>query len=102
MNARTHRYRITITPIEDDGLPCSGRCTLEFERRCPENWTRRLESVQRLRGFDGDERVALVTGLQLLEGLLQREREAGGAELLAPLAPALAQVKRALDTARKA
>ena len=101
MNVRTNRYRITITPIEDDGLPCPGRCTLEFERRCPEDWTRHLESVQRLRGFDGDERVALVTGLQLLEGLLQREREVGAAELLAPLAPALAQVKHVLDPARK-
>lgn len=101
MNARSNRYRITITPIEEDGLPCAGRCTLEFERRCPEDWTRRLESVQRLRGFDGDERVALVIGLQLLEGLLQREREAGGAELLAPLAPALALVEHALDPTRR-
>ena len=100
MNARTHRYRITITPIEDDGLPCPGRCTLEFERRCPEDWTRHLESVQRLRGFDGDERVALVIGLQLLEGLLQRERESGGSELLAPLVPALAEVKQSLGLPR--
>ena len=98
MNARPHRYRITITPIEDDGLPCSGRCTLEFERRCAEDWTRRLESVQRLRGFDGDERVALVIGLQLLEGLLQRGHADDG--LLAPLAPALEQVNRALERSR--
>lgn len=68
-----HRYRITITPIEPDGLPCSGRCTIEFEHRDDADWMRQLEALQRQRGLDGDERAALAIGLRLLDGLSQRQ-----------------------------
>ncbi len=67
-----HRYRITVTPIEKDGLPCSGRCSIEFEHRDAADWMRQLESVQRQRGLDGDERAALAIGLRLLDSLGER------------------------------
>lgn len=75
MPAPAHRYRITITPIEDDGLPCSGRCAIEFEHRDSDDWMRLLESVQRQRGLDGDERAALTIGLRLLDGLARRRAD---------------------------
>ena len=40
----THRYRITVTPIENDGLQCNGRCTIEFEHACHDDWMRILEN----------------------------------------------------------
>ena len=51
-----HRYRITVTPIEQDGQACSGRCTIEFEHSCHDDWMRILEASQRQRGLTGDER----------------------------------------------
>lgn len=71
----SHRYRITITPIEKDGLPCSGRCSIEFEHRDAADWMRQLESVQRQRGLDGDERTALAIGLRLLDSLSAHHNE---------------------------
>lgn len=72
MTSPSNRYRITVTPIESDGLPCSGRCSIEFEHRDADDWMRLLESVQRQRGLDGDERAALTIGLRLLLSLGQR------------------------------
>lgn len=71
----SHRYRLTVTPIEKDGLPCQGRCTLEFEHADHDNWTRILENVQRVRGLSGDERVALIVGTRLLGGLMLAHRK---------------------------
>lgn len=65
----SQRYRITITPISSDGLPRSGCCTIEFERRSRQNWMRQLEAVQRQRQLSGDDCAALVVGLQLLKEL---------------------------------
>lgn len=64
-----HRYRITVTPVRSDGLPCSGRCSIEFERASTRDWMRQLEADHRLRGMAGDEGVALTIGLLLLDSL---------------------------------
>lgn len=71
----SHRYRLTVTPIENDGLPRHGRCSVEFEHADHDDWTRILENVQRLRGFSGDERVALIVGTKLLGGLMLSHRK---------------------------
>ncbi|WP_369916086.1 DUF3861 family protein [Xanthomonas sp. NCPPB 3005] len=84
----SQRYRITVTPIEADGLQCQGRCTIEFEARCRQDWMRLLEAAQRHPGLHGDERAALTVGTQLLRGLSERSGSEAQA-LLAPLRPAL-------------
>lgn len=84
----SQRYRITVTPVETDGLPCRDRCTLEFEHACHDDWTRILEKVQRLRGYSGDERAALVIGTKLLSGLMLAHRKDED-DLFAPLQPAM-------------
>jgi hypothetical protein len=90
-----HHYRLTVTPIESDGLPCQNRCTLEFEHACHDDWTRILENVQRLRGFSGDERAALVIGTKLLSGLMTaHDKDAD--DLFAPLQPALGEFIKGL------
>ena len=92
MRSSPHRYRVTVTPVERDGLPCRGRCSIEFDQACGEDWIRLVEDNQRLRGFSGDERTALVVGLRLLDGLARRPRDAADdplAELRAPLAALL-------------
>ncbi len=90
-----HRYRITVTPIEQDGQPCTGRCTIEFEHSCHDDWMRILEASQRQRGFTGDERAALVIGTKLLSGLMLKHR--GDADdLFAPLRPHMGEFIRGL------
>ena len=86
MPATPHRYRITVTPVEDDGLPCNGRCTIEFEHACHDDWMRILEAIQRQRGLSGDERAALVVGTKLLSGLMLDHRKDTD-DLFAPLRP---------------
>nr|WP_295382633.1 DUF3861 domain-containing protein [Pseudoxanthomonas sp.] len=86
MANRSQRYRITVTPVEADGLPCTSRCTIEFEHHCHDDWMRVLENIQRLRGFSGDERAALVIGTQLLSGLMASHRKDQD-DLFAPLRP---------------
>ncbi|WP_140719014.1 MULTISPECIES: DUF3861 family protein [Gammaproteobacteria] len=83
----TQRYRITVTPIESDGRPCTGRCTIEFERRSSENWMRRLEALQAQRRFSGDDCAALAVGTLLLGELAQSHTDGQGA--LAELQPDL-------------
>ena len=96
----SHRYRLTVTPIESDGLPCQGRCSLEFEHACHDDWTRILENVQRLRGFSGDERAALVIGTKLLSGLALAHRKDED-DLFAPLQPALGEFIKGLKQRTK-
>jgi hypothetical protein len=86
MANRSQRYRITVTPVEADGLPCTRRCTIEFEHHCHDDWMRVLENVQRLRGFTGDERTSLVIGAKLLSGLMADHRKDQD-DLFAPLRP---------------
>jgi hypothetical protein len=86
MPNQNHRYRITVTPIESDGLQCNGRCTIEFEHACHDDWMRILENVQRQRGFSGDERAALVVGTKLLSGLMLDHRNDSD-DVFAPLRP---------------
>lgn len=90
MANRSHRYRITVTPVEADGLPCAGRCTIEFEHHGHDDLMRVLENVQRLRGFTGDERAALVIGSKLLGGLMQDHRKDQD-DLFAPLRPQMGE-----------
>ncbi|WP_022974153.1 DUF3861 family protein [Xanthomonas maliensis] len=68
------RYRITITPIESDGHPCSDRCTLEFEQRSGADWMRLFEELHQRRDLSSDECAALTVGAQLLENLAARPR----------------------------
>lgn len=82
----THRYRITVTPIENNGLQCQGRCTIEFEHSCHDDWVGILEAMQRQRGFTGDERAALIVGTKLLSGLMLDHRKDAD-DLFAPLRP---------------
>ena len=82
-----HRYRVTVTPVERDGLPCPGRCSIEFDQACGEDWMRMLENSQRLPGFSGDERTALVVGLRLLDSLAREPRQRGGDPLAGLRAP---------------
>jgi hypothetical protein len=86
MSAQNHRYRITATPIETDGMPCQGRCTIEFEHACHDDWMRVLESMQRQRGFTGDERAALTVATKLLDGLMLQHRSDAD-DVFAPLRP---------------
>ena len=86
MANNSHRYRITVTPVESDGMQCQGRCTIEFEHTCHDDWMRILESMQRQRGFSGDERAALTVGTKLLSGLMLAHRKDAD-DLFAPLRP---------------
>lgn len=86
MANNSHRYRITVTPVEDDGLPCQDRCAIEFEHACHDDWMRILEAMQRQRGFSGDERAALTVGTKLLSGLMLAHRKDAD-DLFAPLRP---------------
>lgn len=90
MSAPSHRYRITVTPIESDGLQCLGRCTIEFEQHSPEDWMRILEGIQRQRGLSGDERAALTVGAELLGGLIHTHPPADD-DLFAELRPHMAR-----------
>ena len=93
----SHRYRITVTPIEGDGQPSPGRCTIEFEHGCHDDWMRILENVQRHRGLSGDERAALVVGTKLLSGLMLDHRKDAD-DLFAPLRPHMGTFIAALKT----
>jgi len=90
------RYRITVTPVESGGLPCQGRCAIEFEQPCVDDWMRVLESNQRIRGLSADERAALVIGARLLDGIARRNPGVTDdllADLRAPLAQLLARLE---------
>lgn len=97
MSSSPQRYRVTVTPIERDGLPCRGRCSIEFDQACSEDWMRMVEGTQRLHGFSGDERTALVIGLRLLDGLARRARGDGVEDLLADLRTPLASLLQRID-----
>jgi hypothetical protein len=82
------RYRITVTPIEPDGLPCFHRCSLEFDHTNAEDLMRRVEAATRLHTLTGDEATALVVGLSLL-GSLSAHGTPASRRLVAPLSSAL-------------
>jgi|GEM_PF-1438586 len=93
MAARSTRYRLTITPIEKDGLQCSGRCTIEVEHRAQQDWMRLLENAPRLSGFGSDERAAVLVAAQILRDVLDRHQE----DPSHPLAADTAAITAALD-----
>lgn len=99
MSPQIHRYRITVTPIEKDGMQCSGRCTLEFDQRSPENWMRLLESAQQNRALSADQHAALLVVRQLLEGLLRDRSDDQGA--LAVIREQLGEALARLELPRK-
>jgi len=84
------RYRITVTPIETDGRPCSGRCTIEFEQRASENWMHALETLQRQRGLSGDACAAFAVATGMLKELALQGGE--GQHTIASLQPQLDQL----------
>ncbi len=75
MSSASTRYRLTVTPIEKDGLQCAGRCTIELEHRARQNWMRLLENAPRLPGFSGDERAAVLIATQVLRDVLHRHAD---------------------------
>ena len=92
MASPSTRYRISVTPIEKDGLQCSGRCTIEIEHRASRDLMRLIEAAPRMAGLSGDERATLVVATQLLRDIVQRHADAEGhalATLAAKLLPAL-------------
>jgi len=95
MSNQSHRYRITVTPVESDGLQCQGRCTIEFEHSCHDDWMRILESMQRQRGFSGDERAALTVGTKLLSGLMLKHRNDRD-DVFTPLRPHMGEFIKGL------
>ena len=86
MANNAHRYRITVTPVESNGLQCQGRCTIEFEHSCHDDWMRILEAMQQQRGLSGDECAALVVSTKLLGGLML-DHSKDAEDLFAPLRP---------------
>ncbi len=95
MSNHNHRYRITVTPVEDDGLQCLGRCTIEFEHRCHDDWMHELEVMQQQRGLTGDERAALTVGAQIMSGLMRDHRKDAD-DLFAPLRTPMGEFIQAL------
>jgi len=96
MASSPHRYRVTVTPVQRDGLPCSGRCSIEFDQACGEDWMRLIEGSQRLPGFSGDERIALVVGARLLDALARRPHDTATdplRDLRVPLAALLERIE---------
>ncbi|WP_250065165.1 DUF3861 family protein [Stenotrophomonas mori] len=75
MSSNTHRYRITVTPVEADGAQCSGRCTIEFEQRSPRDWMHALEGAQRQRLLSCNEDATAVVATGLLETLAGASRD---------------------------
>lgn len=96
MSTAATRYRLTVTPIEKDGLQCSGRCTIELEHRARQDWMRLLESAPRLSGFSGDERAAVLIAAQVLRDVLVRHADEADHPLTAHAA-ALGTALDALD-----
>lgn len=84
MSSRKHRYRITVTPVEADGLPSSGRCTIEFEQRSPQNWMHQLEHAQSQRRLSCNDVTSVVVATGLLENLAASARTDGRLDLLQP------------------
>lgn len=101
MASPSQRYRITVTPIEKDGLQCSGRCTIELEHRAQQDWMRLLEVARRQTGLSGDERAAAIVATQLLLDLAQRYADQPSHPLTA-LQPQLDQALAALDGIQRA
>jgi hypothetical protein len=101
MASPSQRYRITVTPIEKDGLQCSGRCTIELEHRAQQDWMRLLEVARRQTGLSGDERAAAIVATQLLQDLARRHAEEPDHPLTA-LQPKLDEVLGALDAIQRA
>ncbi|MBN8802997.1 MAG: hypothetical protein ABS96_24630 [Lysobacteraceae bacterium SCN 69-123] len=100
MSSSKHRYRITVTPIEADGLQCSGRCTIEFEQRSPRNWMHELEDAQRQRRLSCNEAAGAVVATGLLEALAVAARD--DAHPLAALQPELDVLIAKLQALRQA
>jgi hypothetical protein len=96
-SSSSQRYRITVTPIEKDGLQCSGRCTIELEHRAQQDWMRLLEIARRNSGLSGDERAAAIVATQLLRDLAQRHADAPSHPLTV-LQPQLDEVLAALES----
>lgn len=101
MTSPSQRYRITVTPIEKDGVQCSGRCTIELEHRAQQDWMRLLEATRRQSGLSGDERAAAVVATQLLQDLAQRHVD-NPEHPLSRLQPQLGQVLDALLAIQRA
>jgi hypothetical protein len=99
MGSRPYRYRITVTPVEDDGHPCDHRCSIEFEHRATQDWMQLLETTPRHRQLGADERAGVLISSRLLHDIAQRHRHAGE-DPFAPLEPALERFIAGLDPRR--
>lgn len=97
MASPSTRYRVSVTPIEKDGLQCTGRCTIELEHRATRDLMRLLEAAPRTPGLSGDERATLVVAAQLLRDIVQRHAETPG-HAIAAVAGSVLPALDALDT----
>ena len=97
MASPSTRYRISVTPIEKDGLQCTGRCTIELEHRASRDLMRLLEAAPRTAGLSGDERATVVIATQLLRDLAQRHADEPSHPLTV-LQPQLDEVLAALES----
>ncbi|MET0290101.1 MAG: DUF3861 family protein [Pseudoxanthomonas sp.] len=94
MDNASRRYRITVTPVESDGLPCFHRCSLEFDHTSAHDLMRRVESTTTRHALPGNESTSVVVGLSLLELLLER----GSPETRQLLTPLAAGLRQQLET----
>lgn len=96
MPSSPERYRVVVTPVEKGGLPCTARCSIEFEQPRERDWMALVEQTQRLPGLAGDERIALVVAACLLDGIAKRNPSPGTDPLhglRAPLADLLSRLQ---------
>lgn len=94
MSPTTHRYRITVTPIQGDGQQCTGRCTLEFEQRSQHDWMQHFECAQRQRRLSCNDDASLVVVAGLLANLSAADK---AGTPLATLQPELDTLLAKLD-----
>ena len=97
----THRYRISVTPIERDGCQCPGRCSIEFDQASAHDWMQQLEQLQQLRVLGCGQDAALVLAHGLLDNLASTARK-DAAHVLAALQPQLDQLLCKLQALQQA
>jgi hypothetical protein len=69
-----HAYRVSLTPLNEQGQPLDGSSAVEFSHRNHDDLTRIVQLVQASSGLDADSAASLAVGLKLLsETVLQNK-----------------------------
>lgn len=95
MNATTHRYHLTITALDADGLPDLRHCAIELQQASNTDWQQRLCHWKRGSQLHGDDYLAALLAGQLLAGLNARVGRQPG-HPLARLQPHIDALEQAL------